>query len=70
MTRKPDDGKIDGAEIGAALAATASDAIKAIWGAGEISAEMKDLTDAERTELVDMAMPVLLRMVQLFAPEK
>lgn len=66
--KKADDGKIDGAEIAGALTTTAPAGIKAIWGAGDIPAELGDLSDEEKEKLVNKAMPVLINLVKLFVP--
>lgn len=68
--KKADDGKIDGTEIGTALATSAPEAIKAIWGAGSVSKELGELSEEEKNQLLDKAMPVLLNLVHLFVPAK
>lgn len=63
---KADDGKIDGGEIASTLVGSTPKAIAAMVGAGQISDELKDLSDEERAKLVDAAMPILLKMAGMF----
>jgi len=65
---KADDGKIDGAEIASTLVTSTPAGISAMVGAGDISAELKDLDDAEREKLLGAAMPVLMELVKMFVP--
>lgn len=63
---KADDGTIDGTEIATTMVKAAPAAISAMVGAGDISKELKDLSNEEREKLVDASMPVLLKLVAMF----
>ncbi len=63
---KSDDGKIDGAEIATTLVKSAPAAVSAIVGAGDISKELKELSDEERQKLVDAIMPILIKLTGMF----
>ena len=63
---KADDGTIDGSEIASTLVTTAPAAISAMVGAGDISKELKDLSDEERSALIAQALPVLQKLVGMF----
>lgn len=65
---KAGDGKIDGGEIAATLAATAPEGVKAVWGSWEAPKELGDLTEEERKELLDSTFPVILKIFGLFIP--
>ena len=58
--------KIDGSEIASTLVTTAPAAISAMVGAGDISKELKDLSDEERSALIAQALPVLQKLVGMF----
>lgn len=63
---KADDGKIDGAEIASTLVSAAPAAISAMVGSGDISDELADLSDEEREQLIQAAMPVLMALAGMF----
>jgi len=66
--KKKEDGKIDSGDIVAVLASTATDAVKAAWGMGEVKDELSELSDDERKRLFSLSMPVLMKLVKLFQP--
>ena len=67
---KADDNKIDGGEVAAALAATAPEAVKAIWGSWDAPKELGELSDEEKQRLLDASFPVVLKLFGLFIPKE
>ena len=66
IEHKADDGKIDMAEFAFTAVESAPAAVAALVGAGDIPAELKDLSDEERDELIAMALPVLKKLIGMF----
>ena len=63
---KADDGKIDGGEITSTLVSTVPSAVKAIVGAGDVSAELKDLDNEELMILATRGAALAQALVALF----
>lgn len=65
LRHKSDDGKIDGYEITQTLIGNLPAAVRAGTGAGEVQAELKDLSPEEQEELVGMSMVLAMKIVSL-----
>ena len=63
---KADDGKLDTTEIITTLVKSAPAGVSALVGSGDIDEELKDLSPAEKEELISRAMPVLLKLAGMF----
>jgi hypothetical protein len=63
---KADDGKIDSGEVAGALLTSTPAGLAAYVGCGDITEELKDLDDAERSKLLAEALPVIQKLVGMF----
>jgi len=63
---KRDDGIIDTAEIAGTLVTSAPAALSALVGAGDVAAELADLTPEEKEELNSMVIPILTKLASMF----
>ena len=70
IAAKANDGKIDGGEIAASLAASAPEGVKALWGSWSVPKELGDLTPEETKTLLEASFPVVAKLFGLFVPTK